>query len=99
MYKRKRQIGYNKKNKKPIYEELTYEYFSNHLDDEYYFRYKELTIDIAFHYKNSKKIYELNINGYDEDATHYSFDSAHELLLNGKVEGKTIIEIWEELEN
>lgn len=82
--------------------ELTYELFKKNVLEGNYedsFRFKDFTFDIAFHFNGKMKIYELNINGYDEDATHYFYNSAEELLENGRIDGKTIKEIWNDLEN
>lgn len=84
---------------KKIEEELTYEKFVKTIDNEYWFKYKDKTIDIAFHHEQDKKIYELNINGYEKDAMRYEFNSPEELLENGRVDGKTLKDIWEDLEN
>lgn len=85
--------------RKRIEEELTYEKFVENIDNEFSFRYKNITLDIAFHYEGKKKVYELNLNGYEENATHGYFNSADELLKNARIEGKSIKEIWNELEN
>ena len=100
MCKRKFQVGYDRKLKKPIFEELTYEFFAQHIDYEWFFYYGKQTIDIACHGSFKNVVYELNINGYDEDiAIRYEFNSPEELLENGKIDGKTLKEIWEDLEN
>lgn len=39
---------------KKVEEELTYDYFEKHLDDEWAFRYGNQTIDIATHYDGKK---------------------------------------------
>lgn len=98
MNKRKIQTGYDRKLKKPIFEELTYEKFVENIDNELSFIYKNINIDIAFHYEGKKKVYELNLNDY-EKTTHQYFNSADELLMNARIEGKSIKEIWNELEN
>lgn len=98
-WKRVRQIGYDKKLKLPIFTELTYDYFVNNLDMEWYFIYKGMSIDVATHGSKDKPIYELTLNGYDENkAVRYEFTSSR-ALLEAKIDGKTIKEIWEDLEN
>ena len=100
MVKRKFQVGYDKNTKTPIFEELTYEFFSQHIGYEGFFYYGNQTIDIACHGSFDNVVYELNINGDDEDkAIRYEFNSPEELLKNGKIDGKTLKEIWEDLEN
>lgn len=100
LFKRKwkRSLIYSVSGKK-VETELTYDYFSLHLDHEWWFRFRDHTIDIATHY-DGKKVYELNIDGYDEDcAVRFEFDSPQELLACAKIDGKTLKEIWEDLEN
>lgn len=99
MYKRKYQVGYDKTLKQPIYKELTYDFFAENLDWEWNFNYNGYTIDIAWHKEKEKAVYELNINGYKENALRYSFDTPEELLEKGCVDGKTLKEIWNDLEN
>lgn len=99
MAKKMVQIGYDKKLKQPIMQELTYDFFADNLGWEWFFKFKDKTIDIAWHEENGKVVYELNINGYDEDARRYEFNSAEKLLEKGQIDGKTIKEIWNELEN
>lgn len=105
MYKRKIQIGYDKKLKQPIYKELTYEFFSEHVDYEYWFKYYDKSIDIAHFYdkKKQKEIYHISVNDLDDleckNGQHQEFESTQELLENGRIDGKTLKDIWEELEN
>ena len=42
--------------------------FIQHLvaGEEFFFQYNNATIDIAHHIKNGKKVFEFNINGYEE---------------------------------
>ncbi len=99
MGKKTVQIGYNKQLKKPILQELTYDFFAKNVGWEWFFRYGDKTIDIAWHKDGNKAVYELNINGYDKDAICYEFETAEELLEKGRIDGKSLKEIWEELEN
>lgn len=99
-FTKKYRVGYDKISKSPIYEELTYEFFSQHVDYEWNFNYGGQSVDITWHNLNGGKIYELNIDGYDENkAIRYEFNSAEELLQNGRINGKTLKEIWDELNN
>ena len=83
---------------KKVSQDMTYEYFSKHLDYEWHFRYKNHTIDIAIHI-DGKKIYELNIDGYDEEfAIRLEFDSPQALLKCNQIDGKALKDIWEDLE-
>lgn len=86
---------------KVVEKELTYERFLEGINGimEYFFNYKDMTIDIAFHYEQNRKIYELNINGYTDNAERYQFNSCEELLECRVIEGKTLSEIWPDLEN
>lgn len=83
---------------KTIEEELTYEKFLSTISYEYCFTYKNKTIDIAFHYEYSKQVWELNIN-CDGKTESYLFYSSEELINKAKIDGKSIREIWDELEN
>lgn len=83
---------------KIIEEELTYEKFLSTIDYEHCFVYKDKTIDIAFHYEGSKQIWELNINS-DTYKEYLTFNSPQELIENARIDGKSIREIWDELEN
>lgn len=67
-------------------------------NSEYFFTCKGLTIDIAFHFEDTAKVYEVNIDGYDSDARHLRFSSIHALLEAKILDGKTIQELWEDLE-
>lgn len=79
-------------------QDLTYDYFAKHLDYEWHFKYKNHTIDIATPI-DGKKIYELNIDGYDEEfAIRYEFDSPQSLLRCDKIDGNTLKDIWEDLQ-
>lgn len=105
MYKKQKkwklsiQIGYDKKTKTPIFSELTYDYFVSHLADEWHFTYNKIPIDIACHGQGDSIIYELNINGYNEEkAIRCEFNSST-ALLSAKIEGKTLKELWNNLEN
>ena len=84
-----------------VEEELTFEKFVDGLYNaqEYFFRYGDMSIDVAFHFSKGNKIYELNINGYQDDAKRYEFSSVEELLSAKVVDGKSIKDIWDELEN
>lgn len=97
--KRVYQVGYDKKLKKPIFNELTYDFFVENLGWEWDFIYGDTTIDIACHKDGDKTVYELTINAYSEDYIYQEFDTPEELLEKGLIYGKTLKEIWEDLEN
>lgn len=67
-------------------------------NSEYFFAYNGHTIDIAFHFENTAKVYEVNIDGYGSDARHLCFSSVHALLEARVLDGKTIQELWDDLE-
>lgn len=94
MLKRKIQTGYDKKLKQPIYDELTYKFFSEHVDYEYCFKYKNLIIDIAHFDRDGKTVYHIS-----SEEQHQEFESTQELLEKGRIDGRTLKDIWEELEN
>ena len=81
-------------------EELTWEMFITGLNGpmEYFFYYKDELIDIAFHYEDDKKIYELNITS-EENPRCFTFDTVDELVNYKTFDDKSIVDIWEELEN
>lgn len=99
------QTGFDKKLNQPIYEELTIDFFKEHLDYEYWFKYHDKSIDIAHYFDKikNKKIYHISINNLNDtnykNAIHQEFESAEELLNKGRIEGKTLPEIWNDLEN
>lgn len=82
-----------------ITEELTFEKFITGLQSgiEFFFTYNHHTIDLAFHFDNSKLFYEVNIDGYSDSAYHYTFDSIDELLRSAILASKTIVELWDDL--
>lgn len=85
---------------KVIEKELTWDLFIKGLNEhmEYFFYYNDLVIDIAFHFEDGRKKYELNIqNG--EDHTHFVFDTVDELIHYQVFNNKSIFEIWDDLEN
>ncbi len=57
-------------------------------NSEYFFTYGGYTIDIAFHFENTAKLYEVNIGGYDSDARHLRFSSVPALLWEKILDGK-----------
>ena len=66
-------------------------------NSEYFFTYGGHTIDIAFHFENTAKLYEVNIDGYGSDARHLCFSSVPALLAANILDGKTIQELWADL--
>lgn len=85
---------------KVIEKELTWDLFIKCLNEcfEFCFYYQNLTIDIAFHYENQKKIYELNISDGKEQK-YLCFNSIDELVSYKEFNNKSLFDIWEELEN
>lgn len=79
---------------------MTFDRFSEGLygNSEYFFTYKGHTIDIAFHFENTAKVYEVNIDGCGPDARHLYFSSVPALLGAKILDGKTIQELWQNLE-
>ena len=88
---------------KQVEEELTYQKFVNELSLhllEFTFKYKEIYLDIAYHVDNKNLIYELNMYNVNNDCnTYLHFTNPAELLNACVIEGKTIKEIWDYLEN
>lgn len=80
-----------------IEKELTWDLFIKYLNEyfEFCFYYQNLTIDIAFHYENKRKIYELNIS----DGRYLCFNSVEELISYKAFDNKSLSEIWTDLEN
>ena len=84
-----------------VYEvELTWDFFVKCLNDfmECFFYYKNEIIDIAFHFENDKKIYELNITS-ETNPRHFTFDTVEELINFKTFDNKSICDIWDDLEN
>ncbi len=97
--KKKKILKYTKCFK--VYEkELTWELFTKYLNEnmEFYFYFNNITIDIAFHYENKIKVYELNIFS-GEKITNLVFNSVDELTSFKAFNNKTLYDIWDELEN
>lgn len=98
-------LGNYDSNKKILYEELTYDFFSEHIDYEYCFSYKDKIISIAncFDKINKKQIYHISINDKNDlqckNGQHQYFNSPKELLEKGRIDGKTLREIWDDLED
>ena len=96
-WKRVHQVGYDRKKKRPIYEELTYDYFANNLGEELMFDCQMLRKTISIAVSSS---YEFGVMDWETNCWEVQyFDSPEELLANARIEGKTIKEIWDELEN
>ncbi len=85
---------------KVIEKELTWDLFIKGLNEnmEYFFYYNNLIIDIAFHYEEGKKIFELNIQD-GENHTYFVFDTVDDLLHYQAFNNKSIFDIWDDLEN
>ena len=84
-----------------VYEkELTWELFTKYLNDnmEFCFYFNDITINIAFHYENKIKVYELNIST-GENITSLKFNSVDELTSFKVFNNKSLCDIWDELEN
>lgn len=81
-------------------EEPTFEKFVSGLKNglEYFFTYKDHTIDVAFHLEGSKVVYEVNIDGYGNEDQHYEFFSIEDLVDCIILEGKSLRELWLDLE-
>lgn len=97
--KKKKTLKYTKCFK--VYEkELTWDLFIKYLNEnmEFCFYLNNITIDIAFHYKNKSKVYELNISS-GENRTNLIFNSVDELISFKAFNNKSLCDIWDELEN
>lgn len=81
-------------------EELTWDLFIKYLNEymEFCFYFENKTIDIAFHYENGFKVYELNISE-GESRTNLFFDTIDELISFKAFNSKSLYDIWEDLEN
>lgn len=80
-------------------EELTWDLFIKYLNEhmEFFFYFNDQAIDIAFHYEDGTKIYELNIS-QDEHISNVVFDTIDKLISYKAFEGKSLYDIWEYLE-
>ncbi len=67
---------------------------------EFSFKYDSVFIDYAYHFEKDKRIYEINI--YNEATRHtknFYFLDINEMLSQKIINGNTIEELWEYLEN
>lgn len=97
--KKQKKLKYTKLFK--VYEEeLTWDLFIKFLNEnmEFCFYFNNITIDIAFHYKNKIKVYELNISS-GETITNLLFNSVDELVSFKAFNNNSLYDIWDELEN
>ena len=81
-------------------EELTWDLFIKYLNEhiEFCFYFENKTIDIAFHYENNVKVYELNITE-GENRINLLFNKIDELISFKAFNNKSLYDIWEKLEN
>jgi len=94
----KRSLVYVQRGKR-YEEELTYERFVQCLHDnlEFFFMFNDTIIDIATHSDNGIMVYELNINGYTNDAKRFCFNSVNQLLEYAIIGGMTLKDLWQDL--
>ena len=91
------QIGYDKKKKQPIFKELTYDLFLKNFSEEFMFDYEKGKKTISFSIGNN---YEVGILDWETNCWDIKyFENMEILLYKTKINGKTIKEIWEDLEN
>ena len=95
-WKRVRQIGFDHIKRQPVYVELTYEYFIDHIGEEWIFDYCALEITISI---SVGDFYELGIMDWKNNSWNIRYYETKEQLLNDTIMGKSIKEIWKELEN
>lgn len=81
-------------------DELTFDKFLSGLKngEEYFFTYEDHTIDVAFHFEGQEKIYEVNIDGYNGNTQYYQFTTVNELVAYEILEGKSLQDLWDNLE-
>lgn len=91
------QVGVNKQDKKPIYKELSYDFFVKHIGWEWSFTYGKIQIDFAWHTDKLKTIYEVTITDKDKSFTQ-CYDSPEDLIENVRIDGLTLYNIWNKLE-
>ncbi|AET61208.1 hypothetical protein ACWHAM_20580 [Paenibacillus terrae] len=62
----------------------------------------EMGEEFQFYYKNDSYWISQNEEEYfltrERDSFSQSFESSRELFVNGKIDDKTILELWEEIE-
>ncbi|ADM69347.2 hypothetical protein GMA19_01516 [Paenibacillus polymyxa E681] len=62
----------------------------------------EMREEFQFSYKNDSYWISENEEGYfltrERDSFSQSFESARELLVNGKIDDKTVLELWDSIE-
>ena len=81
-------------------EELTWDLFIKYLNEnmEFCFYFDDTTIDIAFHYENKTKVYELNISDA-QNQKQFMFDSVEALVCFKAFDDKSLFDIWDEIKN
>ena len=81
-WKRVRQIGFDRIKKQPIYAELTYGYFVDHIGEEWIFDYPavEKTISIS-----TSNYYELGIMDWKNNSWAFQYYETKEQLLNDTI--------------
>ncbi len=99
MKSKKLEVGCELISNKKIIAEVTYDFFANNLGWEWALGYNGNIINIAWHIFKKRAIYEFNINGHDEkNAIRLEFDSPELLLEGATIEGKSLKEIWDDIE-
>ncbi len=89
-------VGVNKQDKKPIYKELTYDFFVEYLGWEWSFTYDKLQIDFAWHKDKQKTICEATITDNGKSVTQ-CFESPEDLIENVRIDGLSLYDIWDKL--
>ena len=98
-WERSYRVSYGRK--QVIVKELTYDFFAQNIGWEWMFdcRIYKKTISIAIT-PATPPSYEFAVLDWETNSwERQDFDSSEELLMNAKIHGKTIKELWEELEN
>ena len=63
--------------------------------EEFLLKYKGVEYHLAFHKKEKRLIAEFNVGTQEHGYLNLEYPSAENLLMNAKIDGKTIQEIWE----
>ncbi len=95
------QVGVDKFTRKPIYEELTYDFFIKHIGWEWVFYYNKNLIEISIADSNNHKgdfIYSLAINSSNSNGSIQEFTSEQDFIADAKIFGKSLKDIWDELD-
>lgn len=90
------QVDYDQTVKQPIMAELTYDTFVQILHLGWSFIYDDVAVYVSCSRQFGVDVYQLTTESQGITERH-SYLTADELLLHGRICGKTFLEVWDEL--